>query len=279
MAETKTSYSNSQGIRLLELAVEQFGPIFTMDQIAAKSDLRSWSPQQLRKLVSKLSQSGWIEIIKRGTYVVTSPLYSGNIPAYAIANALVQPMAISFWTALAHHGFTTQNPTVIQAVTPIKVVTPEMRMGEAYHPRGRACWRTFNLEIEFIYTQPNRFWGFQKEWVNSWTQVAVTDRERTVLDVLIHPELFGGIRPAGELLEEALPQIDIPRLVEYALRYDVGAVIKRLGWFLARMGIEQARLELLRKYPVTGIIRLDSSHPRVGSVDPVWLIDENMEGV
>lgn len=279
MEETKPSYFNSQGIRLLELAVEQFGPIFTMDQLAAMSDLHSRSPQQLRKLVSKLSQSGWIEIIKRGTYVVTSPLYSGDIPPYAIANALVQPMAIGFWTALAHHGFTTQTPTVIQAVTPIKVVTPEMRLGEAYHPRGRACWRTFNLEIEFIYTHPNRFWGLQKEWVNSWTQVAFTDRERTALDVLIHPELFGGIRPAAELLEEALPQLEILRLVEYALRYDVGAVIKRLGWFLSRMGIEQARLELLRNYPVTGFVRLDPGHPRKGSVDPVWNIDENMEGV
>lgn len=277
MSKTMTSYSNSQGIQLLEKAVSAFGPIFTIDQISSLPDNQRLTPPQIRKLVSKLAQSGWIEILKRGAYAVKSPLYSGDIPPFAIANALVHPMAISHWSALAHHGFSTQNPAMIQASTPVKVVTPEMRQGKAYRPRGRASWRAFDLEFEFIYVKKNRFWGFQKQWVNSWAQVDITDRERTFLDLIARPELFGGIRAAIEIMEDALAQIDISQLVTYALRYDVGAVIKRLGWLLERMGADTNQLLPLQNYPVTGTILLDPNQPRSEKTDPSWQINENLK--
>jgi hypothetical protein len=50
---------------------------------------------------------------------------------FAVTAALVQPCAISHWSALEHHGFTTQIPMAVQASTPRKVVTPEMRKGHA----------------------------------------------------------------------------------------------------------------------------------------------------
>ena len=186
-------------------------------------------------------------------------------------------MVISHWSALAHHGFSTQNPTMIQASTPVKVVTPEMRQGKAYRPRGRASWRAFDLEFEFIYVKKDRFWGFQKQWVNSWAQVDITDRERTVLDLIVRPELFGGIRAASEIMEGALAQIDLGRLVTYAVRYDVGAVIKRLGWLLERMGVDTNLLLPLHNYPVTGNVLLDLNQPRSEQFDPSWQINENIK--
>lgn len=276
MPEAMISYSNSQGIQLLNSAVSAFGPIFTLDQISSLPDNQRLTARQIRKLVSKLAQSGWIEILKRGTYAVKSPLYSGDIPPFAIANALVQPMAISHWSALAHHGFITQNPTMIQATTPVKVVTPEMRQGKAYRPRGRATWKVFELEFEFISIKKERFWGFEKQWVNSWTQVNITDRERTILDLIVRPEIFGGIRAASEIMEGVLAQIDLNRLVTYALRYDVGTVIKRLGWLMERMGVDENLLLPLQNYPVTGIVLLDPNQPRSEKIDPSWQINENI---
>ncbi len=277
MPETMMSYSNSQGIRLLEKAVNEFGPVFTLEQVSSLPDHQQLKPQQIRKLISKLAQSGWIEILKRGTYAVKSTLYSGDIPPFAIAKALVHPMAISHWSALAHHGFSTQNPTMIQASTPVKVVTPEMRKGKAYRPRGRATWRAFDLEFEFIYVKEERFWGFQKLWVNSWSQVDITDRERTVLDLIVRPELFGGIRAASEIMEGTLPKIEISQLVTYAMRYGVGTVIKRLGWLLEKMGVDINQLLPLQNYPVTGIVLLDPNQPHSEKMDPSWQIIENLK--
>jgi predicted transcriptional regulator of viral defense system len=277
MPETLTSYSNRQGVQLLERALGEFGPIFTMEQVASLPVFQGLKPQQIRKLVSKLAQSGWIEILKRGTYAVKSPLYSGDIPPYAIANALVQPMAISHWSALAHYGFSTQNPIMIQASTPHKVVTPEMRLGKAYRPRGRATWQAFDLEFEFVYVKKDWFWGFQKVWVNSWSQVDITDRERTVLDLIIRPDIFGGIAAAIEIIEDVLPQIDLARLVTYAINYGVGAVIKRLGWLLERMGVDLNLITPLRDYVVVGTIPLDPTQPKSENLNSLWQVNENLK--
>ena len=276
MTEPLTSYSNRQGVQLLERAVTAFGPVFSMEKLVSLPDHQSLKPQQIRKLVSKLAQSGWIEILKRGTYAVKSPLYSGDIPLFQIANALVQPMAISHWSALAYHGFSTQNPLMIQASTPHKVITPEMRLGTAYRPRGRATWRAFDLEFEFIYVKKERFWGFEKIWVNAWSQVDITDRERTVLDLITRPDIFGGIEAASEIMESALSQIDLDRLVAYAIKYDVGTVIKRLGWLLERMGVDLNHLTSLKNYPVIGTILLDPTQPKSQATNPLWHINENL---
>lgn len=276
MSNRSTRYSNSQGIQLLESAVSHFGPIFTMDQISSLQDHQNLNSAQIRKLISKLAQSGWIEILKRGTYAVKSPLYAGDIPPFAIASALVHPMAISHWSALAYHGFSTQNPTMVQASTPAKVVTPEMRQGRAYRPRGRASWRAFGLEFEFIFVKMDWFWGFEKQWVNSWTRVDITDRERTVLDLIARPDIFGGIRAASEIMEGALAQVDIHKLVSYAVRYDTAAVIKRLGWLLEKLGVDAELLLPLSNYPVTGTVLLDPGQPRGEKVDSHWKINENI---
>jgi predicted transcriptional regulator of viral defense system len=79
--------------------------------------------------------------------------------------------------------------------------------------------------------------------------VDITDRERTVLDLIVRPELFGGIRAASEIMEGALAQIDLSQLVTYALRYDVGAVIKRMGWLLERMGVDANLLLPIAELP------------------------------
>lgn len=276
MTDAPNRYAQSLGIKLLEQALQQFGPIFTLQQVKPIANAMQISTSHLYILISALARSGWIEIIKRGVYVVRSPIYAGDIPPYAIAAALVQPMAISHWSALAHHGFTTQSPVMIQASTPQKIVTPEMRHGQAYRPRGRAVWRVYGLEFEFIYTKKHFFWGNQKEWVNSWQQVNITDPERTALDLIARSDIFGGIQSAGEILEESLDRIDVEKLVSYAMKYHVGAVIKRLGWLLENMGVACEQLEVLQKFSTRSYYLLDTTQPKSTIFNARWHINENV---
>jgi len=269
-------YSQSLGVKLLETALQEFGPIFTLDQLKPVAKAQQLSVAHLRVLISSLASAGWIEIIKRGVYVVKSPLYAGDIPPYAVAAALMQPMAISHWSACSHHGFTTQAPIMIQASTPKKVITPEMRTGKAHRPRGRASWQAYGWEFEFIHVRAAIFWGFEKIWVNSWQQVNITDLERTALDLIARPDIFGGAAAAIEILENALPQVHLDRLVEYALKYDTGSVIKRLGWALEKMGMPGVELERLRIYPVKRYYPLDPNHESGNRKDVRWQIYENL---
>ena len=188
-----------------------------------------------------------------------------------MADALVQPAAISHWSALAHHGFTSQLPVMVQASTPRKVITPEMRKGAADQPRGRSVWKALGIEVEYLHIQEDHFFGHQKIWVNSWQQISITDPERTALDLIARPAVFGGIRAAIEILEEGLPRIDVHGLIQYALRYDLGVVIKRLGWLLERFGVTSGEIASLQSYPVTTYYRLDPQARPAGFIIPAGI--------
>lgn len=278
MEHTGTGYAQSEGIRLIESAVQELGPIFTLEQLRPIAERQGLSATHTRKLLSVLRASGWIETLKRGVYAVRKPLFVAEIPPFAVAAALVQPCAISHWSALAHHGFTTQLPVMVQASTPRKVVTPEMRQGAAHRPRGRAVWTALGVEIEYISVQEKHFFGHQQVWVSAGQQVAITDPERTALDLLARPDIFGGTRASIEILEAALPQLDIAGLVAYTLRYDVGAIIKRTGWLLEQLGVPAAPLAPLQAYPVTSYYRLDPQTPVTVRYNARWRINENIGG-
>ncbi len=275
---TSASSPRSKSIRLLQSAVEEHGPLFTLENLKEVAARQGLSHRQTIQGVSALVRAGWLEILKRGVYLVRSPLLAEEVHPFAIATALVHPSAISHWSALAHHGFTTQLPRMVQVSTPVKVVTPEMRQGQAHRPRGRAVWKAGEVEVEFIHMAPERFWGHQSIWVNRWQQVAVTDAERTALDVMARSDLFGGMQSALEILEGALAHLRIERLIEYALRYGEGAVVKRLGWALERMGVAPQQLEPLQTLPVKTHYRLDPQKPPVRRYDRRWRIIENLNG-
>nr|BAL53482.1 hypothetical conserved protein [uncultured Chloroflexota bacterium] len=274
----RTPSSPPQSLRLLEAAVEAYGPLITLPGLEAIAARRGLNRRQVIHAISTLARQGWLEILKRGVYLVKSPLFAEEVHPFAIAAALVSPCAISHWSALAHHGFTNQMPRMVQVATPVRVVTPEMRRGGAYRPRGRPVWQAGGIEVEFVYVSPERFWGHQSLWVNRWHQVTITDAERTALDLIARPALFGGMRAALELLEAALPHIQVERLVNYALRYGEGATIKRLGWALERMGEPSQHLESLRAVEVKTYYRLDPQQPPNHRYNARWRLIENLKG-
>jgi predicted transcriptional regulator of viral defense system len=269
-------YGRAQGVALLERLVAETGPIFTTENAMGAGAALGLAPPAVNGLLAQLAQGPWLARLKRGVYVVQSPLLSTEIHPFALAAALMQPCAISHWSALAFHGMTTQIPTMIQASTPRAVVTPEMRSGSAYRPRGRAVWRALGLEFEFITVQPAHFFGLQHEWLTQWQRVALTDRERTLLDVLAHPRVFGGMGASIELLEANWLAVDGNRLVSYALRYGVGTTIKRLGYWLERFGAPADLLQPLAEYPAACYVPLDPAGPPGGKTAGRWRIRLNL---
>jgi predicted transcriptional regulator of viral defense system len=269
-------YGRSQGVALLERLVAEIGPIFTSEE-AIRIGAGMGLPRPIvNGLLAQLTQGHWMARLKRGVYVVQSPLLSTTIHSFALAAALMQPCAISHWSALAHHGMTTQVPAMVQASTPRRVVTPEMRSGRAYRPRGRAVWRTLGLEFEFIVIQEAHFFGLQQEWVTQWHRVAISDRERSLLDVVAHPHIFGGMGASVEILEANWQTVDGEKLVSYALRYSVAATIKRLGYLLERFGATADLLQPLRAYPVQSYSLLDPASPPDGESVGRWRIRANL---
>ncbi|MBN2390347.1 MAG: type IV toxin-antitoxin system AbiEi family antitoxin domain-containing protein [Anaerolineae bacterium] len=272
----ETGYAQSQGMLLLNRLVADVGPLFTIEQAQTVGDELSLSPRRVRGLLSQLAGTGWIERIKQGAYAVRAPLFSAELHPYAVAAMLVSSVAISHWSALTHHGFTTQIPPMIQASTSTNVVTPEMRQGAAYRPRGRAVWRALEWEFEFIRVLPGHFFGFQNIWVSQWHRVAITDPERTVLDLFAMPQIFGSLQTGLETLEAYLSRLNVEQLVDYALQYNVGAVIKRLGWALETLGVPEHLTTPLQIYPKSAYSQLDPTGPSGGEPLTRWQLRNNL---
>ena len=102
------------------------------------------------------------------------------------------------------------------------------------------------------------------------------DPERTVLDMVAAPRAFGALSARIETLETHLGRLDLDRLIAYALRYDVGAVVKRLGWMMEVLGVPGSVTNPLRTYPVRTHYPLDPSGPAGRTPVTGWRVRDNL---
>ncbi|MDR3492135.1 MAG: type IV toxin-antitoxin system AbiEi family antitoxin [Gammaproteobacteria bacterium] len=269
--------AESQGVRLLRQLFLNGKRLFDMKDVATAATLEKIPYNQLRKILSTLAKHGRISRLRRGLYTTIGMIPEENITQpFVIATHLVQPSAISHWSALQHHGLTEQIPQIITASTPTKVVTPSMRQKQVHKLKLKHIWQIADIRYEYINIKQKHFFGIEKIWLDENSQVPITDKERTLLDVFIYPKMFGGLGEALGILENSLATIDIQKLVNYAIQYDKKSLTKRLGWTLEYFGVSAKQLEPLLNAPISYFCRLDPSAPATGPCDKRWMIQNNL---
>lgn len=279
MARLPSSYAGAQGLELLAGLDERTKLVFSTADAVEVGAARSLSARQVYQVLLRLEAAGWIRRIKRGLYAVTGKLPGSNAPHdYVIATALYSPSALSHRTALHLHELSEQVPQIIMCTTTAKVVTPAMRAGQTRRGRRGSTWEVDGLEIQYVSIRPERFYGIGEVWVDERSRVSVTDRERTVLDLFADPPRTGGFGQALGVLEDHRQDLDLARLVSYAVRLGVAVVAKRLGWALEAVGAADDVLAPLLAVPVTGIQALDPQRQRRGTVIARWKLIDNLGG-
>jgi len=267
----------SQGMRLLRQLFLRGKRIFNMQDVAAVAALEEIPRNQLRKILSNLAKHGRILRLRRGLYVSIGLLSEQpNTHPFVISAYLIQPSAISHWSALQHHGLTEQIPKIVTASTPNKVVTPSMREKQTRRSKTKHVWEIDGVRYEYINVQQKHFFGIEKIWLDEHFQVPITDKERTLLDVFIYPKMFGGIGEALGVLENSLETINTQKLINYAVQYDKKSLAKRLGWALEYFGVPAKQLKPLLKVPINYYCRLDPSAPAKGPCNNRWMIQNNL---
>ncbi|GAF83304.1 unnamed protein product, partial [marine sediment metagenome] len=223
-----------------------------------------------------LSNNGWITRLKRGLYIVSSS-FPGMTPVheFEIAMALVQPSAISHWSALHFHGMTEQIPQRVYITT-----TQAIPISRAVKTRNKNQ-RSFSREVnsilyEFIKIKPERFFGIKDFWVGE-VKVTITDPERTLIDGLISPKHFGGWAEIYSAFESHMSSLDLAKMIDYSLRLDA-VIAKRLGWIMEKVGVGDTILHKLEAFPIKDYRVLDSTGPRKGHCNKRWMIQENFLG-
>jgi predicted transcriptional regulator of viral defense system len=267
------TYGDTHGLALMQ-GIEDAGTlVFTIGDAHAIGGRRGLAPAQVNVLAARLVLAGWLRRIKRGLYATTGKLPGSTAPHdFVVALALAKPSALSHRTALHLHGLVDQVPRAITCTTTAKVVTPSMRGRE----RGAAVWVIDGLRVQMVTVRTARFFGIEEVWADQRTKVATTDRERTILDLVADPARIGGMGEALAILDAHHQSLDVQKLVSYAVRLDVAAAAKRLGWALESFGVKERVLAPLLAVPVKMIQPIDPRRQRTGPVIARWRVQDNL---
>ena len=261
------------GTELVRMLAGAGNRVFSAEQARGLSPSVGISRGYLPQALHYLARAGWIVQLRKGLYALSGAVAGTlSVHEFEIAMALVQPAAISHWSALSYHGLTEQVPRDVFVLTSARSV-PRARgkkthSGDGY-PAGGTTYR-------FVQVKPERFFGIDDVWVNE-ARIKITDPERTLLDGLLAPQCCGDISEVLHAFETRGPKLDVDRIIEYALKLD-GATVKRLGWILEKQGVTQALLARLLMFPIKGYRVLDSTGPRRGPCDARWMIQLNLPG-
>ena len=263
------------GVELIRRIAAEGDRLFSTERARELAHEVGLKDSYLGEALYHLRRNGWIVSLRRGLYAISSPL-PGIAPAheFEVAMALVNPAAISHWSALHHHGLTEQAPRKVFVLTTTTASLPRAR-----RPKTKGAtngYRVGDTSYQFIQVRPERFFGIEKEWIGE-AQVAITDPERTLLDGLSMPRYCGDFAEVLHAFAVRSDALDVERIIRYACKLDT-ATAKRLGWVLQLQGIDPARLSPLVKLPIKGYRKLDPTGPRKGPYNHRWMIQENLPG-
>ena len=276
MATATRPKRSMAGIELVRILAYEGDRIFTTDRARELAPKAGLSDDYLLEALHHLRRNDWIVPLRRGLYALSSsaPGVTG-VHEFEVAMALVQPAAISHWTALNYHGLTEQIPRHVFVLTTTDVSVPRkqalvMAGGSVGYPVNGTVYR-------FVQVQPKRYFGTQRIWVGD-ARVSITDLERTLLDGLARPQYCGGFGEVIYAFGEALDRLDIDRVAGYAQRMGP-AVVKRAGWVLELHGCEAPQMQELAVLPIKGPRKLDPTGPRKGAYNNRWMLQENLPGM
>jgi len=267
------SLESQVGVELIRLLASEGDRVFSTDRARELGPRVGLKDSYLWEALYHLRRNGWIVSLHRGLYAL-SPTVPGVTPAheFEIAMALVDPAAISHWSALHHHGLTEQAPRKVFVLTTTKTSVPRVRGGK----HARDGYPVGDTTYRFVQVRPERFFGTEKVWIGE-ARVSITDPERTLLDGLSMPQYCGDFAEVLHAFEVRGAHLNLERITEYALKMDA-ATAKRLGWVLEHQGVEPSKLERLAALPIKGYRKLDPTGPRKGPCSSRWMIQENLPG-
>ncbi|MBI2920026.1 MAG: transcriptional regulator [Planctomycetes bacterium] len=238
--------------------------VFTL---ADAGDITGLKMASVRSLIRTLVGHGIATRLKSGLFILVpfelgrARVYLGN--PYVVARELMGGKAyyISHASAMDLHGMVTQPQLIVYVSSPAPT-------------RGRTILGT---EFRFVRCKPKDVFGTTESWVDKQEQVVVSDIERTVVDGLKQPEYCGGLTEVAKGLSMRRTDVDAKKLVGYALRLRVGAVIRRLGYLMELCGVGDAEnLAQLRRELTPTYDLLDPVLPREGNYIARWRLRLNV---
>lgn len=263
----------AQSLELLGRLVDQNILFFSHSHIVDLAVTIGLGERDVRGALRYLKQEDWIALIRKDLWVVTRMRKSREpVPPFVIAMAVVSPAAISYWSALKHHGLVTKEAPLVYVLTQ---TNPSLhryrRRGEIVLPPH--VYPVGSHKFHIVQIKTEHFFGITTEYVKS-IPIQLTDLERTLWDAVAAPQHCGHWTQVEEAFYAGRDRLDVEKLVDYALRGDI-ATAKRIGWLLEYQGQPVERLRPLLDLPVRGMRNLNAAGPKDGPCNRRWMLRIN----
>ncbi|PKP58376.1 hypothetical protein CVT91_08665 [Candidatus Atribacteria bacterium HGW-Atribacteria-1] len=217
------------------------------------------STKSLQKGLYRLQQSGAIERIEKGKYLII-PIGAEKgkytLHEFVIGSLLVEPYNIAYWSALNYYGLTEQIPTTvfIQTITRKFNTNPEV----------------FGVQYKIVKIKKEKMFGIRKEWIEE-TQINITDKEKTIIDCLDKPQYCGGVIEVAKALKNN--KFDRKKLENYTQRIGNSGVLRRLGYLCELLNIKIN----LPKLNTRNYLLFDPTMPEKDTKNARWRLIINLD--
>lgn len=251
---------------LLDKLNRQNQKCFTIDE--AYGLLPDSSKDSVKRMLSNMVKRGLLMRVKEGLYYVIPFEQDPKtfMPDWHLLSQYLVGDAeyyIGYFSALQIHSLTTQ-PNLKEQIVVNKQIKPSTLLVKG-------------VPFQFIYHNEDHFFGNKKAWIDSFNKVQCSDLEKTFIDCLFKPQYAGGITEIAKAIYKSKDKIDYPKLFDYAKRFSSQAVIKRLGFLLELLNIQNPVIDKLQKLRTNSFVLLEPSYPKEGKTIFRWAIQQNLD--
>lgn len=240
-------------------------PAFTLKEVALL--LQNSSTDAVKKLTRDMVKRGLLLRLKDGLYWIIPYEQDANnyFPNWHLVAGYLAGDAkyyIGYYSALEIHSLTTQ-PALLEQIVVNKQIKPSVL-------------KIRDIKFQFIYHNEEHFFGCKNTWIDSFDKVSSSDLEKTFIDCLYKPDYGGGITEIAKALYKSREKIDYIKLFEYCKKFNAQTVIKRLGFLLELLEIDNPIIENLEQLKTKSYTLLEPSYEKKGKLISRWSIQQNI---
>lgn len=215
---------------LLENLIAKYGQIVTTEQIYTESQ-GSDDQRQVKKVIAKLVDHGWLMRIRRGLYTISDFSNRGflSLSPYVVANLLVAESYVSFESALSYYGMFDQLTDKVISISQTRYKTVQLNA----------------TEYSFVNIQEKWFFGWQEVVIDAQT-VRIATIEKALIDMTQFHKSKYSVDMVIEKLRSHKDDINIEKLDDHLSRMST-STIKIFGVLYDLLGIDSSRLYKLIK--------------------------------
>lgn len=264
MKNKTTSFLNSNETKAISRLSYEKAKVTSLDQ------MRVWfkyPPGVFARTIARLKKKGILKAITKGVYFY-SPLENGpsgsNLNEYSIPPILFPKGSyyVGYTNMFNYYGFLDQIPQTMyiinSAIQRQKII-------------GKTTYKLLKVPSDRIY-------GVEKLSIQG-SDVAVSDRERTLIDLIYFPEPVGGFKRAFEILQKQAKdqKTNLTKLIRYAILFPEKSTRKRIGYALEQGGVSPKKLKpLMKSVADTSLTALYGSKSRKGAINQTWKVIVNV---